>query len=170
MDRLLSLCRRSVETVSVAGGQMAKGAILLMMGLIVYDVLMRYVFMSPTLFGDEVSGYLLVMAAFLPLAITLKEDRHIRVDVLTKRLPARHQVWLELILSIISIAAVTILLWRSIILTQNLYIRGVIFPSVLQTPLYIPQSLIPLGLSMLLLQYIVEVVKIVRYKVVKAPP
>lgn len=167
MGRLFNLFRRIVEAASVVGGQFSKVGLFLMMMLITYDVIARYVFMKPTLFIDEISGYLLVMVAFMAVPMVTKEDRHIRMDVLSSRLPASYQVWLELILSIISILAIGVVLWRSIILTHNLYVRGVLFGSVLYTPLYIPQSFIPIGLTLLILQYIVEVVKLVRHKILK---
>ena len=48
--------------------------------------LMRYLFNSPIAFADEVSGLLLLGITFLGLAYVEKDNAHIRIELLFKRL------------------------------------------------------------------------------------
>lgn len=133
-----------------------------MVGLITYDVLSRYLLNSPSLFSDEIASYMLVFMCFIGAGGTLKDGRHIGVDVLTGRLKARARLRLELITSSVSLIFVAIFWWHSVVMVYYSYIRNVTVPSSLLTPLWIPQTFIPIGMFFLLLQLIVEIAKLIE--------
>ena len=54
--------------------------------LMTIGALMRYLFNSPIDFADEVSGLLLLGITFLGLAYVEKDNAHIRIELLSKRL------------------------------------------------------------------------------------
>ena len=53
-------------------------ALLGLLLLVFHEVVVRYVFESPTIFSVEISEYLLVFISFASAAWVLKEDRHVR--------------------------------------------------------------------------------------------
>lgn len=158
---VIRLSRKLSEFFSAGLFHIARWGVFAMMLLVTVDVVGRYLFRRSTLIADEVGAYLLVLVVFFAAAETLKAGRHVKVDILTKRLPVKLQVWLDLILLIIGLGAVGAIFWRSILLVRNSYVQNVLWPSVLETPLYLPQLLLPIGLSALLLQGIVEIGKII---------
>src|SRR3990170_6878610 len=53
-----------------------------LVGILSFEVLMRYVFNRPTGFADEVSGYFLAALVMTGIVYTFKIDGHVRVDIL----------------------------------------------------------------------------------------
>lgn len=153
---------RAIESSSTGLTKVAMWGTFAMMILISWDVVARYVFDAPLLFSDEVSGYLLVYICFLGAAGTMKQKRHINVDVMVNRLKAQTRKRLELVTSFIGLGFLLVFLWHSYVMVYHSYVRGVRMPSVLLTPIWIPQSLVLLGTFFLILQYIVEIRKSIK--------
>ncbi|MBI6630886.1 TRAP transporter small permease subunit [Pontibaca salina] len=63
----------------------------------VYEVVARYVFGRPTIWAYEI-GYMAMGASFLlGAAYTLRDDRHVRIDVIALRLSPKTRAGLDLI-------------------------------------------------------------------------
>ena len=60
--------------------------ILVMLASVVYDIIARYFFNSPSLWVVDFNEYLLVYMTFLPISWLMLKDRHIRVTMLVDRL------------------------------------------------------------------------------------
>lgn len=81
---------------SVAG--FTGGVILSAVAIIItIDVILRYVFNSPTSWAGEVSIILVIAAVFLTVSFGLKEGSHINVQVFIRILPSRTRDLLEII-------------------------------------------------------------------------
>ena len=72
----------AVDRLSQAIGYLSAGLLLAMLGMICFDVFMRYVLNAPTTWATEISTYVLVAIALLGTAYTQRVDGHIRVEVL----------------------------------------------------------------------------------------
>jgi TRAP-type mannitol/chloroaromatic compound transport system permease small subunit len=59
--------------------------------VVVYEVVMRYVFNAPTIWGFEVTTFLYGIHYMVGLAYTDRLDGHVRVDVFTSRLSPKVQ-------------------------------------------------------------------------------
>lgn len=117
--------------------------------LICVEVVCRSMFGFSLMFTDEVAGYLLVALVFLGMPVALANGALFRVEFVLARLSPRPRAWLELVFNLLSLAVTLILvreLWR---LVADSWTRGVRAPTVLATPLYIPQSLMVLGMATL---------------------
>ena len=133
--------------------------LLLMVVLITVDVLGRYFFSRPTYVADELSGYFLVVIIFLSLAQTQKKGRHVISTALTSRLLLSKRKWLEISTSIVSLAFIVWFAWRTAVAAHESYVLETITITTLHTPYWIPQLLLPIGLSMFALQLTAHVVK-----------
>ena len=131
----------------------AMWSVFAMMVLVVIDIALRTFAGSSLLLTEEVSGYLLVVVAFLAMAEALKQGRHVRVELLARWLPPRLQARLELILALAGLGAMIVVSWRSVIMVYRSYIRGVKIPGILLTPVYLPQIFMVIGLLALVLQF-----------------
>jgi TRAP-type C4-dicarboxylate transport system permease small subunit len=76
------------------------------------DVFARYFLNRPFTFTVEVTELLMGMVIWLGIGLTTHETRHITVDVVTMRLPARIRAILEILMSLIGIVILALMLWQ----------------------------------------------------------
>lgn len=143
---------------------MCMAALIIMMLLFTAHVVGRYVFNAPILGTPEVGGYLLGIVTFLGLAYTLRSGAHIRIDVVTTRLPQRAKQVLEVITSFISFYVVVVFVYVGVNLVLDSYRLHAIGWAALKLPLFIPQILLPLGLCVLGLELFVHIFKLFNQK------
>ena len=93
----MRLFMRAIDGFSRACGVVAACLIVLLITLMMYDVVMRYVFGAPTLWGYDVNTFLMGSAFILSIAYALATDSHVRVDLLHG--PGRPwlRTWVDLI-------------------------------------------------------------------------
>ena len=131
-------------------------AVILVMALCVtYEVVVRYVFGRPTIWVTEVSAYMLVGVAFLGAAWTLRLDGHIRMELLAETGGNAGRRLSDLAMFVVAILVSASLLWTGWNMAFANYNFGWKSSTLLATPLWIPQMLIPLGALALLLQSVI---------------
>lgn len=150
--------RKAIDRISGFLTYIAMWGVFAMMLLVVVDVGMRALVGQSTLIADEMGGYLLVLIAYLGMAEAYRLGRHIRVDIVTVRLPGRLRAWLDAVFCCIGLAALIIVIWRVIIMVHRSQVANVIIPGVFLTPVYLPQTLVVIGLVALALQCAVDAV------------
>lgn len=141
-----------VQLVSSFGSSVAKFCIFAIMSLVGVDVFCRYILNRPLLWTDEVNGFLVVAIGFLGAAETLRQGKHIVIEVITERLNPRRQLWLKLVTSLISTIFLSIFCVHCAVMVQLSFVRKVTTPSVLLSPLWIPQMVMLIGAVILTLQ------------------
>lgn len=65
------------------------------LGLMLFGVVMRYFFNKPLYFADELSIYLLIWGALFGTVVALRDNAHIRVDIVYRSLPDRWKCWMN---------------------------------------------------------------------------
>jgi TRAP-type C4-dicarboxylate transport system permease small subunit len=150
---------RVIETISSASGWLSGLGVFVMLGIISIDVPLRYFFGRPLLISDEVSVYSMIFIAFIGAALTMKMGRHVSVDILWKALPRKVQLWLDVVTSYVGTVIMAIMSWQTIVWAIWVYHSGRLSAGIMETPMWIPQSFIPIGLFLWTMQYIVECVK-----------
>jgi C4-dicarboxylate transporter, DctQ subunit len=73
------------------------------LGLIFIGVVMRYVFNAPLSFVEEYSGYMIVWGTMIGAVVALRDNHHIRVDMLYQILPQRFQKSVDLFANIMGL-------------------------------------------------------------------
>lgn len=123
-------------------------AVLAIVALITYDVAMRFFFEEPQLFVDEVASFLELFVIFGGLAYTFRTGGHVRVDLVTGRLPGRTRTWLRVTGLVLGVVFLAVVIWTTAqsALTASRYGR---VSAVMLYPLWAPMALIPLGLALL---------------------
>lgn len=125
-----------------------------------YEVISRYVFNHPTIWANEISTYLLQFLVFFTMGFLLIEGEHIRVTFLIERLKGKTRKALEMInVSLVFIFAYVLIVY-GFKFTLNAYTREMASPTLLEVPLWIPYSFIPLGGVLLALAAICAIIKI----------
>ncbi|WP_020591490.1 TRAP transporter small permease [Kiloniella laminariae] len=82
MSGALRLFMSGVDALSDGAGKIAAWCLVAIGFFITWEVVMRYVFVAPTIWVDEVSRYLMVWVVFLSSAYVLKRQEMITIEVL----------------------------------------------------------------------------------------
>ena len=144
-----SILDRIVDGFGMIGGVL----ILCNAVFITFEVVMRYIFNAPTIWVQEVTIYLTILSGFLALAYALKENAHVKVDFVSVHLRGRTALALEILAALMAILFVAVLGWEGIKMALNTFEAHEHSPTLLRVPVWIPQSFIPLGAVLLLLEY-----------------
>ena len=108
--RLARLSATVAQIMLVAGGV----AMVLMTLHTLADITARYFFNAPLPGTLEIAThYYLVPITFLPLAAVELRREHVVVEAFTHLLPDRWNLWLDVIVRILCIAALAIFTWRT---------------------------------------------------------
>ena len=136
---------------------LAEISLLALMVLVFHEVVVRYVLDSPTQYSVEISEYLLVFLTFMCAGWVLHEDRHVKMVALFTVLPRKMQLVLDVITSALIIVFCFVLVWKGGKTVIMAYTGGYHSSSLLNVPLWIPYSFIPLGAAVLGLQSLVRI-------------
>ena len=147
------------KVTDVLSGHLQAAIIFFLMVMLLIEVLTRYILRSPISIADEMGGYLLVSISFMGLAYTWKERGHVRVSLLTSRLPDK----LANLLRFITLILATLFTLPLIKACYDLISDSLLFESRsgswLRTPLAYPQTVLLIGAVMIFLQLIAEIIK-----------
>ena len=132
-------------------------AIVLASLILTYQVVMRYFLKIPTIWEIEAAIYLGIFATFMGAAYGLKEKAHIEIDLVTRALPPRIQSGLYRITAFTSFIFCILLSWKGWEFWWEAFSRGWKSDSLWGPPLAIPYFFLPMGMTLLSLQYFNEI-------------
>ena len=118
--------------------------ITLMALAVTYEVICRYVFNSPTLWSQELCQYFLLWTLLGGAGYTLVHERHVRVEILTTKLPLSYRKWLEVITNSLGLVFSVVLTLLGIKMVLETYLLGRVSLSILAVPMYLPQAALPI--------------------------
>ena len=154
-----SLFENWIFSISKFAAAIGAGVVLLMMLVVAYSVINRYILNTPITWTDELSGYLVVALVMLGAADALRRGDHISVDLITARLSnlgqRRVKIW----------SYITVLIFSSALLISSKQTIeysidfGILSEGYLEVPMWIPQSFLILGG---LLVFLVTLAKLIR--------
>ncbi len=153
---------RYVGLLSELAGYASGALILISMLIVCYGVFLRYVLGASTVWQLELSTYLLMFAAFVGGAYGLKHGDHVKIDVIIDRLPEKMQLYARLLASvlgflfILAIALIAYVLWWET--TESGRTSGTAW----NVPLTYPYLIVPLGMTLIALEYLVIIGGILR--------
>lgn len=130
--------------------------------LVTVDVLGRTILGKSTLVATEISGYALVAIVFLGLAYTQRAERHVEINLLTRRFSLRRQRQLEIAVLIASTVFMAWLAWTTWGPVKANYIQHVTSITFLHTPMWIPYLFVPIGAGMLAIVLLIEVLNKIK--------
>lgn len=138
--RILS---RVVETAVIAISSV-------IVGIVVIEVGLRYLFSSSLIFTEELARYLMVWIVFLGSAIAVRDGAHIRISMLLNRLPSNVQKWATIVAEVLTLVFLSVVVVEGVrILPKQLTQIPVTF----DVPLFYFYLAIPMG-SLLMMIFI----------------
>jgi TRAP-type C4-dicarboxylate transport system permease small subunit len=147
MIRLLCRCIRPVNQLA---GMLAMLLIIYITGHILLEIVMR-LFGTSTFVLDEFIGYAVASMTFLGLGYALERGSLVRVNVLLDRLPTRWHWLPDLVSTLSALAAFAWLAWFWGQSVWRSYQRGTLSETLAETPLWIPESMVLVGMLLLCL-------------------
>ena len=130
--------------------------------LMLLEVVLRGAFNSTTENSDELVGYLLVGISFLSLALCQSRGAFHRVEMVQMRLGPRGKAVSSLVFDILSFGYVALTDWYFVQFVLSSYNRESVAPTPLATPLWIPETAMAVGATLLLVSLARAIVRDVR--------
>jgi len=142
------------------GGAYLSGLLLIgLVCMILTEIFLRYFFDRSTMIADEYSGYLYLASIFLALAYTFTQNGHIRINIITSKLSKGTNSIIDVIASIVTIIVLLFILYRTILFTYDSYELEMLSEAVSETPLYLTQIVMPVGITLFILAVIAFIFK-----------
>lgn len=146
---------QAVDRVCVALGYLAGGMYVVLAFFITYDALARkwgsYFGLPTTQVTDEISGYMLALAATWGLAYALRCGSHVRIDVVFPYLTPRLRAVADFLALLLMTVFATVVSWKIWALVADSWESELRSSTYLLTPLYVPQLILGVGFSLLAL-------------------
>ena len=146
---------RAVDAVFIWPGYLAGVVYILLAFFVTYDVLARKwgaaVGLPTTRVTDEISGYMLALAATWGFAFALRTGAHVRVDVLFPYMARTVRTVVDVVAHALMAAFAAIISWKIWALVVESMQSDMRSSTYLLTPLYIPQGILGVGFSLLAL-------------------
>ncbi len=145
---LVQRVERAAAVLATAFGWLAALAVLAIAALLVVSSLKRYLFASPVPATEELGSLLFLGLGLLSLAYGFINRRHVRVDILWRRFPARARLVLEALGLLMAVPALVILVretWDVTVFTYEIGARS----DMNELNLWPWRLILPIGLGML---------------------
>ncbi len=121
----------------------------------ILGVFFRYIMQSPFMWTEEVARYLLVWLGFTAISIALKQDRHIKVEVLEKLVPPTITMIIGYLVDALIAFFFLILLQQGYLMTTNNIMTASTFPMSMAWIL----AAIPVAALLTLMQLLLRIIK-----------
>ncbi|MEW6374905.1 MAG: TRAP transporter small permease subunit [Thermodesulfobacteriota bacterium] len=141
-----------VDSISEWTGKMVSFLIIVITGVTIWEVILRYIFNAPTIWAFDAAYLIFGAYGVLGGAYTLYFKGHVNVDILYGRFPLRAKAIVDLATSIFFFLFCGLLLWKGGEMAWDslkIMERG---SSAWSPPVYPIKLTIPLGAFLLLLQ------------------
>jgi TRAP-type C4-dicarboxylate transport system permease small subunit len=154
-DRVLAAVNHLVVIVSAV-------ALVLASFVLTYSVVVRYFLHFSTDWQDEMSVFLIVGAVFMSAAAIQARRGHVAIEAIVGLLPPRVNRVRVLLVDIASLLFCAFFAWKSWTLLHEAWVENFHSGSTWGPPLWIPYSLMAVGMTLLSAQLLLQVVAEIR--------
>ncbi len=165
IDRII----RFIDRLSEWSGKITSYSLLAMIAILSIEVLMRYVFNSPTIWAHELTMYLFAATVMLGGAYALLNDGHVKMDIIYTRLSDRKKAILDIVTFLFFVIFIGALLWKgSDIACKSIKVMEK-SDSAWSPYIWPSRLIVAIGALLLLLQGLVNFIKNIIYLFSKQP-
>jgi TRAP-type C4-dicarboxylate transport system permease small subunit len=134
-------------------------ALVIASGVLTYSVLSRYFLHFSTDWQDELSVFLIVGAVFMSSAAIQARRGHVAIEAIVSVLPERTNRVRQWLVDLASFIFCAFFAWKSWTLLDEAWTEDFHSGSTWGPPLWIPYSLMAVGMTLLSLQLLLQVVR-----------
>jgi TRAP-type mannitol/chloroaromatic compound transport system permease small subunit len=161
MERWMARTIVGIDTFSLWVGRIVCWITLPILGAMVYEIFMRYMFVAPTLWAYDTSRMLYGAMFMLGAGYALSKGVHIRADFIYRNWSARQQGLIDATLYILFyFPGLLVFLWTSTDFAMDAWVRGERGMDTAWMPIVAPiKSALPVGIALLIIQGVSELLK-----------
>ena len=142
------------------------GTIIFSSLLLFVNVVMRYIFLLPIYWAEELSRYLMVWMIFIGASQVTLQGGHIAVDIVPRLLSKRANLTLALAINLVCILFSIVLAYFSYKQMMRVKAAHQISPA-MELPMWIAYLAIPLGAVLMLIRFIQQMILRLRGKTIE---
>ena len=155
MKTVIQLLSRIVDGLTLVTGWVAALCLVAAALIVTEAVLVRKLLGVSTIWQIEASVFLLIFTVFVGAPFVQKNEHHLNVDLVIILLSPRTREITLIVVSIVSCVLTAILAWYAWPMWWETVVNNEHSESLWGPPLWIPLLFLPLGMTLLFLQYIV---------------
>ncbi len=141
-----------IDRVTEKAGQGASYLVLLIMTITTLDVVARYVFNHPLLWGWMTNRQLFGIFILFAGAYTMFKEEHIRIEIFYDLFPPKLKIFAKLMALLAFVAFMGVLIWQSAWMGWNSMMMGEKAAGAFRIPMYPFKLLIPVVTFLFFLQ------------------
>jgi TRAP-type C4-dicarboxylate transport system permease small subunit len=130
--------------------------------VLTYSVIVRYFLKISTDWQDEMSVFLIVGAVFMSAAAIQAGRGHVAIEAITALLPPHVNIARQILVDAASFIFCAYFAWKSWLLLLEAWTEGFHSGSTWAPPLWIPYSLMTVGMILLSIQILLQVIHELR--------
>lgn len=151
---------RLIDSVSDLCGRLAAWMFVAIGAMIFFEVVARYVFLSPTIWAEELSRFAQIWATYLAAGYILKNRHLITIDVVVSRLgPSARRRADAASLGLIALFSVVAIYYGATVTIESIEV-GRATSTMLAVPRWMTESAVPIGFTILLAQCLAQLVRL----------
>ena len=148
------------DLMAQACGAFAVTALLLSILIIVELVFERYFFQRAITWQTELVTMLLVASTFIGSAYVLSEKAHVSMEWIYDFLSKKNIIRLKIFTSLLSLIFFILLFYFGYLITAEAFVKNYTTGSIWDPPLWVPYSSMLIGATLMILQYVAEIIKL----------
>lgn len=149
----------SIDSINEWGGRIFCFLIIPIIGIVVWEVVLRYIFNSPTVWAHETSTFIFGAHFTLGGAYTFLRGGHVNVDIIYGRFSPRTRSIIDLITSTLFFFFCGLMLWKGVEFAWASILEREASNTVWGPPLYPLKTVIPVAAFLLLLQGLAKFIR-----------
>jgi TRAP-type mannitol/chloroaromatic compound transport system permease small subunit len=151
---------RAIDTIVKRQAEVSSLLMAVLVVFVCYEVVMRYIFNAPTVWGLELTTYLFGIHFVMGYSYTELHHGHVRVDILSARLPPKAQdvihIFLTAVITLPLVGLLAVWAWDNAI-TSTLILERL--SSAWAPPLWPIKLFMAVGFTLLFLQVLSNLIK-----------
>jgi TRAP-type C4-dicarboxylate transport system permease small subunit len=160
----LAAADRILARINIVVVKLSSVALVVAGFVLTYSVIVRYFLKISTDWQDEMSVFLIVGAVFMSAAAIQAGRGHVAIEAIIGLLPPHVNMARQILVDAASFIFCAYFAWKSWLLLLEAWLEGFHSGSTWAPPLWIPYSLMTVGMTLLSLQILLQVVHGLRHR------
>lgn len=152
MPKALMTVARYIDSMSMWLGKILKFGIFVLIGILLYEIVSRYIFNSPTSWSVELGGFVFGAYFFIGGAYVLVRGAHVRMDILSSRWSPKTKAIVDLVTFPLFAVYLIVFIWGGFDSIEYALRLGQHSSSMWGPPLAPVKIIVTVGAALLLLQ------------------
>lgn len=151
---------RAIDVLNENVGYYTAFLILPLLGIVAYEVVMRYGFNAPTIWGFEATTFLYGVHFMLGLGFTHKHNGHVAIDVFEAKLPPHPRALLRIVVNLVLfVPTMGLMAIWSVIYAGTSWANWELASTSWAPPIYPFKTIMAIGFVLLFLQGIAKLIE-----------